>query len=251
MAWQDNPDVPLIVAANRDEFFRRPTTGVHWWGTEPDVLAGRDELSGGTWMGVTAGKRFAAVTNFRDGAPAAGTLSRGDLPKDFLLGDLSAREYCDAATARGGEFGGFSLFVSDGSELWWTSNRGDTGPSMVQPGIHGLSNALLDTPWPKVVDGKAAFAEVAATDDGSADPEDYLAVLTDTTKAPSGSLPDTGVPRLFEKLLSSRFIRMGSYGTRASTVLRIRADGSLDLTERQFSWSGATSTTTHRIASST
>ncbi|AEF41045.1 hypothetical protein AS9A_2598 [Hoyosella subflava DQS3-9A1] len=243
--------MPLVVAANRDEFFRRPTTGAHWWGTDPDVLAGRDELSGGTWMGVTAGQRFAAVTNFRQGTPAAGTLSRGDLPKDFLLSDLSAREYCDAVAARGSEFGGFSLFASDGSELWWISNRSDTGPSIVQPGIHGLSNALLDTPWPKVVDGKAEFAEVATADDGSADPEEYLAVLADTTKAPSRSLPSTGVPRLFEKLLSSRFIRMGSYGTRASTVLRIRADGSIELTERQFGWNGATSTVTHTIASST
>ncbi|PBC46479.1 hypothetical protein CJ179_25700 [Rhodococcus sp. ACS1] len=237
-AWHTRPDLPLVVAANRDEFYARPTEPLHRW--EDGFVAGRDLLAGGTWMGISDALRFAAVTNVRDGAPATGARSRGDLPVDYLRGLLSPADHAEQVAATGAEYGSFNLLVGDAAELWWVTNRPHGRIQRVEPGVHGLSNAELDTPWPKVTGGKQAFAAALAADDGSpdTDPGAYFDVLADSDPAPWDALPDTGVAPELERALSSRFIRHGEYGTRASTLLRVRADGTYDITERRFDENG-------------
>lgn len=237
-AWHTRPDLPLVVAANRDEFYARPTEPLRRW--DDGFVAGRDLLAGGTWMGISDALRFAAVTNVRDGAPATGARSRGDLPVDFLRGRLSPADHAGQVAATGAEYGSFNLLVGDPAELWWVTNRPHGRRLRVEPGVHGLSNAELDTPWPKVTGGKQAFAAALAADDGSpeSDPGAYFDVLADSDPAPWDALPDTGIGPELERALSSRFIRHGEYGTRASTVLRVRADGTYDITERRFDESG-------------
>lgn len=239
LAWRVHPEFPLIVAGNRDEFYQRPAEPAQWWDEREDVLAGRDLASGGTWMGAGKGGRFAAVTNFRQGVPVPGTRSRGELPASFLQWRIAAADYAEGVARQSG-YGGFSLLVADPHELWWVSNMGGFGAQAVEPGVHGLSNAHLDTPWPKVDGAKAEFAQAVQDDDGGPDVSAYLRLLHDRSLAPDDTLPDTGIPQLQEKLLSARFIHLGPYGTRASTVLRMRADGSFDYTERRFDENGST-----------
>lgn len=214
LAWQAHPDYPLIVMANRDEFYRRPTAPARFWPEAPQMLAGRDLAAGGTWLGVTREGRFAALTNYRDPAAPLGERSRGLLVSTFLQGQMSAGDYAGSVAAEGDDFGGFSLLLGDGRELMVVSNRG-MAPTHLAPGIHGLSNHLLDTPWPKVEKAKAglqrALADVAA--------EPLLALLADDRWADDAMLPDTGVGLIMERMLSPLFIHSPQYGTRASTVL--------------------------------
>lgn len=237
IAWKAHPTCPLIVAANRDEFYRRPTLPIHRWDDGSGIVAGRDKTSGGTWMGVTALQRFAAVTNVRSGEPE-GTppRSRGALPTEFLASTASPRDYVRAVA--GDDFAGFNLLAADADELWWVSNRTERPATAVEHGIHGLSNAELDTPWPKVNTGTAGLAELIAADSGSRDAnlDGYFDLLHSSDPAPRAELPDTGVGVRREKQLSPLFVRTLTYGTRASTVLRVRADGSFDLTERTFTY---------------
>ncbi|AOW93440.1 hypothetical protein BFN03_14430 [Rhodococcus sp. WMMA185] len=242
-AWHTRPDLPLVIAANRDEFYARPAEPLQRW--DEGFVAGRDLLAGGTWMGVTDDLRFAAVTNVRNGVPTAGARSRGTLPVEYLRAPTSPADYAARVTAVGSEYGSFNLLVGDPDELWWTTNRPNGHRQRVEPGIHGLSNAQLDTPWPKVTGGTRAFATALAADDGSADPdlEAYFDVLTDADPAPWDDLPDTGVGPELELALSSRFIRYEGYGTRACTLLRVRPDGTYDITERRFDENGMTGET--------
>lgn len=239
-AWHTRPDLPLVVAANRDEFYARPTEPLSRW--DDGFVAGRDLLAGGTWMGIADSLRFAAVTNVRNGAPSTGARSRGALPVDYLRGRLSPADYAAQVAATGAEYGSFNLLVGDPAELWWATNRPHGRRQRVEPGVHGLSNAELDTPWPKVTGGKQAFAAALAADDGNpdADPGAYFDVLADSDPAPWEALPDTGIEPELERALSSRFIHYGDYGTRASTLLRVRPDGTFDITERRFDENGRT-----------
>ncbi|WP_439685350.1 putative stress-responsive protein [Cupriavidus oxalaticus] len=246
VAWQSHPDYALVVAGNRDEFYVRPAAAVHWWQDAPQVLAGRDlaEVIGepGTWMGVNADGRFAALTNYR--APSekrTDARSRGELVAGFLHGHDAPFDYLDGLAGQDGCYNGFNLLACDLRELWWYSNRSATRqPQKLRPGLYGLSNALLDTPWPKVRSRVGALAEVLAADSGRADAsaEPYLRMLADERQAADFELPSTGVAPEWEKLLSSAFIRSQSYGTRASTVLRVRHDGRFDLSERSFDANG-------------
>jgi uncharacterized protein with NRDE domain len=210
------------------------------------VLAGRDlaEVIGeaGTWMGVTSEGRFAALTNYR--APSekrTDARSRGELVSGFLRGQASPEDYLDDLSLDNGAYNGFNLLASDLHELWWYSNRGGSRhPQRLRPGLYGLSNALLDTPWLKVRSRVGALAEVLAADHGQpgASAEPYLQLLADARQAADFELPATGVAPEWEKLLSSAFIRSPHYGTRASTVLRVRHDGRFDLSERSFDANG-------------
>ena len=229
VAWQAHPDYPLVVAANRDEFFARPAAPAGWWQDAPDVFAGRDLEAGGTWLGIGANRRFAALTNIRDPQQPPATKSRGELVARFLAGDLSIDDYLSDVVGRAAEYAGFNLLLGNAHELWHFNARASE-PVMLQPGVYGLSNAGLDTPWPKLLKAKATLS--AVLDDPQ--PERLLTLLSDAQTAPEAELPDTGVGMATESLLSSVFIASQSYGTRASTALVVQADGTRRMVERSF-----------------
>lgn len=227
-----HPDYPLILAANRDEFHARPTAPLDFWEDAPTILAGRDLKGGGTWMGISRSGRFAALTNYRD--PAAlrpEAASRGDLAAGFLKGREPAFPYLKRLQRTASGYNGFNLLVMDAAGLYHYSNRGDD-IAPVTPGIHGLSNALLDTPWPKVERGKAALEQ--AVSGAAPDPESLLNLLEDQTRAPDPQLPDTGVGLDRERMLSPMFIVSEGYGTRSSAVLIMDRHGEVRFWERTF-----------------
>ena len=231
LAHDAHPRYRLVVAANRDEFYARPAAPAAWWPDAPGVLAGRDLRGGGTWLGITRAGRFAAVTNFRETAPVAPDApSRGHLVGGFLRGADAPEAYLRALAARAGEYAGFNLLVGDGEDLRWLSNRGGAARAL-EAGVYGLSNALLDTPWPKVARGKAGLA-AALAGGGEVDPGALFRVLWDAEPAPDAHLPDTGVGLERERMLSPPFIRGAEYGTRASTVLLVGRDGRVGFVER-------------------
>lgn len=231
LAHDAHPLYRLVVAANRDELYARPTAPAAWWPDAPEVLAGRDLRGGGTWMGITRAGRFAAVTNFRETAPVAPDApSRGHLVGGFLRGRGTPGAYLRALAGRAGEYAGFNLLVGEGGDLRYLGSRAGEARALA-PGVYGLSNALLDTPWPKVERGRAGLA-AALDGGGEADPEALFRVLWDAEPAPDAQLPDTGVGLERERMLSSPFIRGAEYGTRASTVLLVRRDGRVSFVER-------------------
>lgn len=222
VAWRVHPDFPLVVAANRDEFFARPTAAAAFWKDHPRILAGRDLEAGGTWMGVTRGGRFAALTNFRDPAQnRPGAPSRGALVADFLAGEDSPADYQRRIALRGHQCNGYNLLVGDGESLWWSSNMGGE-PRRLKPGVYGISNHLLDTPWPKVGAGKTALTQAI---ERLPDDQALFALLLDDGVHPDEHLPRTGIPLVWERLLSSAFVKSPGYGTRGSTVLCVGRDG--------------------------
>lgn len=224
IAFHFDPGAPrsLLLAANRDEFHSRPSEPAHWW-ADPPILAGRDRHAGGTWLAVSRGGRVAAVTNVRELAAESGPRSRGELPVAFCAGAEDAAAFAHRVLSRGADYGGFNLLVYDGGELWWASNRA-AAPERVAPGIHALSNHLLDTPWPKVQAMRAALADCdPAADDGTLF-ERLLFCLTDRLRPP-GELPDTGIGREREELLAPAFVASPRYGTRCSTLLALSAHG--------------------------
>ena len=236
-AWRSHPDFPLVVAANRDEFFARPTALADFWSDAPAILGGRDLQAGGTWLGFTRSGRFAALTNFRDPAQQQPNApSRGKLVADFLAGGATPLGYLDGLAGDAGAFNGFNLLAGDGRQLCCFSNVGGP-PHELAPGIYGLSNHLLDTPWPKVEQGKSALAAALAAlpDDGR-----LLALLRDDAIHPDASLPSTGVPLEWERLLSAAFVRSPDYGTRCSTLLRVGRDGRAVFDEQAWLEGGAT-----------
>ena len=237
LAWKAHPDFPLVVAANRDEWRARPAAPAHWWEDRPGLLAGRDLEAGGTWMGVTRGGRFCAVTNFRDPSDKRGDArSRGELVADFLSGIDSPAAYCDSLARRAGDYNGFNLLAGDDAGAHWASNRGGSARRLAA-GVHGLSNALLDTPWPKLV--RTTHAVRAWLAEGDADTAPLFAALADRARPADAELPDTGVTRDWERLLSSAFIVSERYGTRCSTVLTVDRAGRAVFRERTFDVAGA------------
>ena len=224
----------LVVAANRDEFHARPTAPAAWW--DDTLLAGRDLEAGGTWLGVTRSGRFALLTNVREphridrNAP-----SRGALVPDVLRDAAPVHEALDCARARGARHNGFNLVAGSADTAAWTSNRAERVVAL-PPGVHGLSNALLDAPWPKVMRTEAAVA--TWLESGRDDPEPLFAALADRTTAPDAELPSTGVPLEWERLLSAPFIVSEKYGTRSSTVVTVDRDGHVRFVERSFDPSG-------------
>lgn len=235
-AWKVIPGVPLIAAANRDEFYERASAPAGAWAEHPKVYGGRDLRAGGSWMGIThegsGHSRFAAITNIRSPQDRRSDApSRGALVADYLAGSMSAQEYVSQIKAGSEAYNGFNLVLGDSDTLIWFSNRGDgdqrNGLPM-EPGIYGLSNALLDAPWPKVLKTKAQFASLLCQ--GAPD-EAYFEMLADTTRAPDFRLPDTGVPLDLERVLSAVCIETPGYGTRTSTVVKLYADAPGELHE--------------------
>lgn len=238
-AHRVSPAFPLVVAANRDEFHARPTAASAFWDEYPDVLAGRDLQQGGTWMGITRTGRFAAVTNYRDpdgvlDAPR----SRGELPLEFLAGVSAPRAYLEDLAARARDYAGFNLLLGDGHNLWYFSNSDQRPPRSLPAGIYGLSNAALDTPWPKVVLGKARLGALLET--GAVSHEALAAVVADRALADPDSLARLGLNGAMDPLLSAQFIVTDTYGTRSSTTLWIDRDGGVHWRERGFDAAGLT-----------
>lgn len=234
LAHELHPRYRLVLAANRDEFHARPTERARFWPDDPRVLAGRDLLRGGTWMGVTRSGRWAAVTNVREWPPRGTSEgpSRGHLVSDFLTGGAGPEEYARALEARGSEYQGFNLLVGDGAALWYLSNRDPGGARTLPPGLYGVSNHLLDTPWPKVERGKRALASLLEEEPLTA--ERLLDPLLDRVRAADEELPDTGVGAERERALSAAFIVSPGYGTRASTALLMERAGEVTFVERGF-----------------
>jgi uncharacterized protein with NRDE domain len=228
-AWRPGHAQPLIVAANRDEFYARPSLPLAQWPEAPHVHAGRDLEAGGTWLGVGANGRFAALTNIRDPHQPPARKSRGELVARFLNGDMPIGDYLSDVAARSLEYSGFNLLIGNANELWHFNAR-ESEAVMLPSGVYGLSNAGLDTPWPKLLKARAALEEVL--DDPQ--PQALLALLNDSQPAPFAELPDTGVGLATETLLSSVFIASPTYGTRASTALIVQADGTRWMVERSF-----------------
>lgn len=232
-AWRPGHAQPLLLAANRDEFHARPTQALSEWVDEPGLYAGRDLQAGGTWLGMTADGRFAALTNIRDLRLPQGERSRGELPLGFLRGTQAPEEYLRDVAGQAQRYSGFNLLVGTREALWFFNSKAGA-VSRLQSGVHGVSNAGLDTPWPKLQRAKAALA--ATLDDPQTD--NLLALLADRHGVADAELPDTGIGLEWERLLSSIFICSPQYGTRASTVLRVMADGSQQLLERSFGTQG-------------
>lgn len=238
LGWRVREDAPLVVAANREEFHARPTGRAAFWSDRPAILAGRDLEAGGTWLGITRHGRFAALTNYRDPQrQVAGKRTRGDLVAGFLRGTASPADYAAGVTQSGGDYNGFNLLIADRNELRYLSNV-DGASRPLEPGIYGLSNHLLDTPWPKVARARTALS---ATLDAIPDTAPLFSMLRDEAIAADEHLPRTGVSLEWERLLSAAFVRSPGYGTRNSTVVTFGADGFADFEERSFGPGGAPS----------
>lgn len=235
-AYQQHPKYPLILLANRDEFFNRPTKSVHYWEDAPDVYAGKDLVGGGTWLGITRTGRFAAVTNYRQVGAERGTFSRGNLVSDFLKNSWSVADYLESVKADATMFSGFNLLVGsfskENSELGYFSNR-EREIKILGAGTYGLSNHLLDSPWQKVKKAKADLSEILANNQ-EIQTEQFFTLLQNKTPAPEQDLPDTGIGLELEKTLSPIFIETPVYGTRCSSLVIFEKDAELTLTEKVF-----------------
>lgn len=237
IAHQPGDSTRLLLAANRDEFHARPTQGLHWWAPDQRILGGRDEQAGGGWMAIDRRGRVAAVTNVRRMLPPdPAARSRGHLVGDFLRDDRSATDFLDALKPEARQYGGFNLLLHDGRTLQHASNADGFEHQAVPAGVHALSNASLNTPWPKVCRLQQRLQDWLA--DGNGNTEPLFAALADDVTAADDELPDTGVGAELEKLLSPPFIRSPRYGTRASSVLSLDATGLVQFEERRFDADG-------------
>jgi uncharacterized protein with NRDE domain len=237
LALDSHPAYSVVLAANRDEFYDRPTAPAAFWDSTPSVLGGRDLKAGGTWLGVSRSGRLAAVTNFRQGEreqPAP--RSRGHLVADFLTGSTGMSQYMERVRAESHLYNGFNLIAGDSGGFFYYSNR-EGAVRRLGPGVYGLSNHLLDTPWPKVAAAKSGLGQLLDSQ-GSEQIEGLFALLSDRSLAPDDLLPSTGVTREWERLLSSAFIASDGYGTRSSTVVLIGRDGNIGFVERTFGPNG-------------
>jgi len=246
LAWQRHPDYPLVVASNRDEFLNRPAAPAHWWPDAPDLLAGRDLEAGGTWMGLSRSGRFAALTNYRDPSRhLAGAPSRGALVRSALQDEADAETVLRQLAKDSAAYAAFNLLVGDGRTLGVLEST--TGAvKMLEPGIYGLSNHLLDTPWPKLrlARSRLEHALPQLPDDAA-----VLALLRDATPAPDPHLPDTGISLEWERWLSPAFIRAPGYATRCSSLVMIDHAGNTRLREWTWDLHGELrSEVTHRFA---
>ena len=230
-AYESHPKYRLVVAANRDEFYSRPTSPAGFWQDNPQILAGRDLKEGGTWMGITTRGRFAALTNYRDPSRNKKTApSRGHLVHKFLDNTMTPSAYIDQIPDAGREYNGFNLLIGEHDSLYYYSNR-EQILRPVSPGIHGLSNALLDDPWPKVIKGKQ---ELESALHNGVKTEQLFAILAAQEKVEDQDLPHTGVSLEMERGLAPAFVTMSGYGTKTSTVILIDYSGQVCFWERSF-----------------
>ncbi|MEX1011566.1 MAG: NRDE family protein [Balneolaceae bacterium] len=236
VAWKKIPGVPLLIAANRDEFYNRASEPAHFWPEEPNLLAGRDMKKGGTWLGLHRTGKIAALTNYRDLKRAkSGEKSRGELPVRYLNSDISASRFPEMISSEMNLYDGFNMLLYDSHSLWYFSNREPKGrgeAKSLTEGVYGLSNAFLNTPWPKIEKTRSRFKKLITT---SAISElGLFELLTDRETWPSGKLPDTGLTPEMEEAVSAPFIKTEHYGTRCTTLLWVYEDGQARFIERSY-----------------
>jgi uncharacterized protein with NRDE domain len=231
-AYNAHPSYNLILAANRDEFYDRASSPADFWEDAPQVLAGRDLKKGGTWLGITRQGKFAATTNYRDPASLkTDAQSRGLLVSNFLCGSQSADKYLENISQQSGKYNGYNLILMDKNGLYAFSNRGDK--QKLGAGIYGLSNHLLNTPWPKVLRARKKIKEIM-NEKSAALEEGLFALLSDRHFPPENKLPATGVDKEWEKVLSPIFIKSPGYGTRSSTIMFIGKNNRVKFVEKVF-----------------
>jgi len=245
-SFKNHQKYPLIIAANRDEFYDRPTRPARFWDEETQLLAGKDEKLGGTWLGVTKQGKIAALTNYRDfsnikeDAP-----SRGKITIEYLTGDKKALDYLKELHKSSNTYNGFNLINGNHDALYHYSNQTEK-ITPIKPGIHGVSNAVLNTPWPKVETAKSAFKEAIDRDD--IDEKKIFALLRNSKQYPLNQLPNTGLSDEMEKLVSSAFIKSEDYGTRCSTLITVRNDGEITFIEKTYKPSAGALTSETRFS---
>ena len=235
LAWQAHPRYRLVVAANRDEFHERPAAPLAKWEPPDDILAGRDLRAQGTWLGLDRRRRFGVITNFRElQRPRPDAPTRGALIPDYLVGAAGAEAFLAGLEPQAGDYSGFNLLLTDRDSLWYASNRAEGFARRLPPGVNGLSNEFLDTPWPKLRRVRRRFdAWLGDPDNGAV--ADLFALLDDrATVTADEELPRTGVSEEWERVLSAPFVLHPDYGTRASTILLLEPSGAGLLAERRF-----------------
>ncbi|MEM8982034.1 MAG: NRDE family protein [Pseudomonadota bacterium] len=238
IALNASPELPFLMIGNRDEFHARPTAPARWWQAQPGLLAGRDEVAGGTWYGLTRNGRFGLVTNFRERTDATSPRSRGQLLTDFLNGTDTAEQYAERIELAA--YAGFNLLIGTGPErAFYISNRADDPIRPLGHGVHAVSNALLDTPWPKLVSVKSAVTDWLAA--GAAEPSQLFAPLRDMTQANVGDTPELDLPAGWHRALTAPFIIGDEYGTRSTSLAWIRPDGRARYMERRYRPDGTVS----------
>jgi uncharacterized protein with NRDE domain len=238
LGWRSHAQYRLVAAGNRDEFHARPSAALAPWPDQPGVFGGRDLLAQGAWFAVDQRRRCGIVTNFREfGRRRRSAPSRGALIPAFLAADSPPADYLAALETDAPGYAGFNLLLGDRDSMWYASNRGDRFARELQPGIHGLSNEFLDTPWPKLVRVRQTFTtllESPRSADRRALAAELFAALADREPAPEGSLPPGGLEPELARRLSAPFVLDPTFGTRCSTVLTISYDDELLITERRF-----------------
>ena len=241
LAWRMHPRYSLVVAANRDEYHERPAAPLAHWAAPPHILAGRDLRAGGTWLGLDRRRRFGVVTNFRElQRPLPGAASRGELIPRFLAAESAPEEFFAALEPQAAAYSGFNLLLAGQESLWYGCNRATPFARALPPGIYGLSNELLDTPWPKLERVRSGFREWLRAE--AADSAALFTLLADRTRVSDARLlPRTGLTRNWERVLSSPFVQDAAYGTRSSTVVLLQPDGRVLLRERRFDSDGTRS----------
>lgn len=231
-SFNHHPKYPLILAGNRDEFYERPAKEAHFWDTNPQVLAGKDLKAGGTWLGVSERGEFGAITNYRNlYNPTEGDQTRGEIIPVFLTGHKPAKEKLTAINENKHRYSGFNLLAGSVRQLFYLNNtHGDFRP--IEPGIHGISNAFLNTPWPKVEKARNEFEQITSSE--TIDKEAVFRLLKASDPFPEESLPDTGLSKEMEKEVSPIFIETEGYGTRCSSLLLIDHNGTVNFTEKTY-----------------
>lgn len=235
LAWQAHPRYRLVVAANRDEFHERPAAPLAKWGPPDEILAGRDLRAHGTWLGLDRQRRFGVITNFRElQRPRPDAPTRGALIPDYLRGTTGPEDFLAGLMPEAPRYSGFNLLLTDRDSLWYASNRAEGFARPLSPGVYGLSNEFLDTPWPKLRRVRRRFdAWLGDPDNGTA--ADLFALLDDrATASADEELPQTGISEEWERVLSAPFVLHPDYGTRASTILLLEPSGAGLLAERRF-----------------
>lgn len=231
-SYKVHPAYPLIIVANRDEFYDRPTAAAHFWEDEPDILAGRDLRQQGSWMGLSKSGRFAAITNYRDPRlPETGQLSRGEIVRLFLTSTESTDSFIQSLRSKRDLYGGFNVLLYDGEDMHHYNNIYDEH-RIVESGIHGVSNATFNTPWPKLETAKHILEK--ATDKDTIEVNSLIPLLANDEIAQDEVLPNTGVGIHLERSLSAQFVKIPNYGTRCSTAIVYHNNGEIDFLERTY-----------------